>query len=112
VVLPFGIGWTHSDAVAPELDYHVLLKILNGTQEDLTGRRWDTSAKSPWFAYLDDKNQVHQLWYDDAESLTLKCRLAKSLGLRGVGMWEADALDYSNRSQVGEIWGTFRTFLD
>ena len=29
----------------------------------------------------------------------------------GVGVWEADALDYTNHSQAQQMWGTFRSFL-
>jgi hypothetical protein len=101
-------------------------------------RRWDAAAKSPWFDYRTSQGNIHQLWYDDVESLTLKCELAKSLHIRGtahlhlqscyhvnqglscfflsswpagVGVWEADALDYTNHSQAQQMWGTFRSFL-
>lgn len=99
-----------SDAVAPELDYHVVERLLSSSQA-ITKRQWDAAAKSPWFDYRTSQGHIHQLWYDDVESLTLKCELAKSLHIRGVGVWEADALDYTNHSQAQQMWGTFRSFL-
>jgi spore germination protein YaaH len=49
----------------------------------ITCVRWDAAAKSPWFDYRTSQGHIHQLWYDDVESLTLKCELAKSLHIRG-----------------------------
>ena len=39
---------------------------------------------------------MHQIWYDDPESLSRKYHFAADKNLRGVGMWQADALDYGN----------------
>ncbi|KAL4858571.1 Di-N-acetylchitobiase [Chlorella vulgaris] len=36
----------------------------------------------------------HQIWFDDPASIRLKCQLATELGLRGVGVWNLDCLDY------------------
>ena len=45
------------------------------------------------------------MWYDDVSSLSPKFQFAMDHGLAGVGMWQADALDYSNKTQVEEMWG-------
>ncbi len=60
---------------------------------------------------------VPQVWYDDPESLAAKYELAGRLGLRGVGMWNLDTLNYvSNDSEVTEqtqkMWQTLDAFLD
>ena len=51
---------------------------------------------------------MHQIWYDDIESLSFKYYVAYWAGLRGVGMWEADSLDYSDspqkRALVRNMW--------
>ena len=39
------------------------------------------------------QNVTHQVWYDDPQSLALKYKLAVDNDLRGVGMWNADAVD-------------------
>jgi len=54
------------------------------------GRLWDTVSQTPWYRWHDGTNW-HQVWYDDGESVGLKCRLAKERNLKGVGMW---ALNY------------------
>ena len=51
-----------------------------------------------------------QVWYDDPHSLELRYRLAAELGLRGVGLWNLDLLDYSEtaslaaQQQTREMW--------
>ena len=36
-----------------------------------------------------------QAWMDDPETLMMRYDLANSFNLRGIGMWEADSVDYS-----------------
>ena len=52
----------------------------------------------------DSSGKLKQVWFDDERSLGLKYAAAKALGLRGVGMWNADALDYSNPYQTQAMW--------
>ena len=57
-----------------------------------------------------------QVWYDDPRSLTPKFRLAAELGLRGVGVWNLDLLDYSaaaapgTRQQTRDMWDALKAF--
>ena len=39
---------------------------------------------------------MHQVRYDDPHSLSLKYAAAETLGLRGVGVWNIDSLDFSD----------------
>ena len=52
---------------------------------------------------------MYQVWFDDVKSLKIKYQLAMTMGLRGTGMWEADAIDYTNttvgQQQRQEMWG-------
>lgn len=51
-------------------------------------------------SYLQDTNGLqHQVWYDDESSLIYKYMLAIMSGLRGVGMWTANDLDYSDTAK-------------
>ena len=47
-----------------------------------------------------------QVWMDDVESLSVKYEMAKRMGLRGVGMWTADFLNYSQPivNTTKEMW--------
>ena len=57
-----------------------------------------------------------QVWYDDPRSLTPKFRLAAELGLRGVGLWNLDLLDYlataapAARRQTLDMWDALKAF--
>jgi len=59
---------------------------------------------------MSEDKTPHQVWFDDAQSLSLKYKLADELHLRGVGMWEADSLDYTDtpemRKYLNDIWGS------
>ena len=49
--------------------------------------RFDETAQSPWFRYVDDSGQEHEVWFEDARSIRSKLELAHRYGLRGVSYW-------------------------
>lgn len=53
-----------------------------------------------------DGKTGNTVWYDDVQTLTPKYALARSQGLRGVGMWSASKLDYTgaHAQEVTEMW--------
>ena len=55
-----------------------------------TGRMWNETLESPWFDYVDEQGVVHQVWYDDPQSLTTKYLLAKQMNLRGLGRFSVE----------------------
>ena len=59
------------------------------------------------FLYPQDShgNQMFQFWYDDPESLLTKYRLVLDLNLHGLGMWNADSLDYDDMEMINKMWG-------
>uniref|UniRef100_A0A8C6V970 Di-N-acetylchitobiase n=1 Tax=Naja naja TaxID=35670 RepID=A0A8C6V970_NAJNA len=60
-----------------------------------SGILWDEEQKAPFLEYKDSNGAFHQLWFDNAKSISLKAAYAKERGLRGIGMWNANCLDYS-----------------
>ena len=55
---------------------------------------------------MDPKNasgNLHQLWYDDPETLAHKYKAIKAAGVAGVGMWTADSAG-SNALTAESIW--------
>ena len=93
-----------------------MMKLLNKTTVLGwgTGREFSLSTLSPWFTYQDPTTStVYQQWYDDPESLSAKYAL--TLPLRGIVMWHADALDYSDdataQKQTGEMWDAINEFI-
>jgi len=103
-------GVNCSDAAGSQYPYSNVMSYLNSST---TGRIWDNSTSSPYFNYLDGQN-THQVWYDDAESLGIKYQYAIDNDLRGVGMWTANFLDYSDspqgQKQQLEMWGALPNY--
>ena len=77
---------------------------------------WDELSKSPYLDFVEDveerrqhqqprRRRRRQVWFDNVDSLTVKYKhVAQALGLGGVGMWAANFLDYSNATQVDQMW--------
>lgn len=77
-----------------------------------TGRQWHEPSLSPYFFYSDEYGNIHQVWYDDPQSLALRYKYAlETAKMRGIGAWHADKLDYSglarSNKQTQLMWETF-----
>jgi len=62
-----------------------------------------------WLMLQDSQTgEYHQIWFDNVPSLSMKYKLASDQRLLGVGVWEADSLDYSDteekRAYVRDMW--------
>lgn len=44
-------------------------------------------AAAPWFRYVDNKGNLHEVWFEDPRSLLVKFRLVRQYGLAGLGCW-------------------------
>ncbi|XP_021455634.1 di-N-acetylchitobiase [Oncorhynchus mykiss] len=88
-----------SDAAGRQIPYSFMMKQINGS---LSGRLWDEVQLAPYYNYKDQRGQIHQVWYDDPESIALKVAYVRELGLKGTGMWCGNLLDYSNNSVAQE----------
>lgn len=99
-------GCNCSDAAGTQHPYR---DILSTRHEYNATYQWDRNTLSPWYNYKDINGQQHQVWYDNESSLIYKYMLAIMSGLRGVGMWTANFLDYSDTAsgklQRERMWG-------
>jgi hypothetical protein len=87
-----------------------------------TGAHRTCNAKSCSWAVCQRKREsdstprLWQVWYDDPRSLAAKYSLAAELGLRGVGVWNLDLLDYADatgpaaQQQTRDMWAALRAF--
>ncbi|KAM4722590.1 di-N-acetylchitobiase [Rhinophrynus dorsalis] len=98
-----------SDAAGRQVSFSKIMKQINSS---ITGRLWDDQQKSPFYHYKDKQGLIHQVWYDDPQSISLKVAFVKKWGLRGVGMWNGDLLDYSSdpvaQQQTEDMWKALR----
>ncbi len=61
---------------------------------------WDEKSQTPWYRWQDAVGW-HQVWYDNAESLNLKCKTILDYDLGGIGIW---ALGYDgDRPEFWEV---------
>lgn len=49
--------------------------------------RYDEDAQSPFFRYTAEDGTVHEVWFEDARSMSAKLRLLAEYGLHGAGYW-------------------------
>ncbi|XP_067845925.1 di-N-acetylchitobiase-like [Heptranchias perlo] len=101
--IPFR-GAPCSDAAGRQIPYKVMMQQVDSS---ITGRFWDDDQKAPYYIYMVD-NTYHEVWYDDPQSISMKSAIVKKFGLRGVGMWNANQLNYSNDpsaiKQTEDMW--------
>ena len=57
----------------------------------------------------------HQVWYDDADTLRMKCEACRTLGVLGVGVYAVDFVSYdvdqgaANWAALSSVWPRLRT---
>ncbi|GAA0430863.1 glycoside hydrolase family 18 protein [Lentibacillus halophilus] len=49
--------------------------------------QYDETAQSPFFSYVDEDGQKHEVWFEDARSVQAKYDTVMTYGLRGVSYW-------------------------
>ncbi|XP_015211398.2 di-N-acetylchitobiase isoform X1 [Lepisosteus oculatus] len=112
-----------SDAAGRQVPYKIMMKQINGS---ISGRMWDKVQHAPYYNYkvlksqavrsrsniFDDQGQIHQVWYDDPESISQKAAYVRERGLRGIGMWNGNLLDYGSnpvaRQQTRAMWSALK----
>ena len=78
--LPFTAGATRAQSIGNEAA--PLLAAQYGAEI-----QFDEQAQTPYFTYLDEAGQPHEVWFEDARSIEAKLRLADEYHLQGVGYW-------------------------
>ncbi len=77
--LPFVQGETRARSLSNQ--EAVALAVANGAEI-----QFDETARSPWFRYTAGGVE-HQVWFEDARSMSAKLRLIREYGLWGAGYW-------------------------
>jgi spore germination protein len=49
--------------------------------------QYDSLAQSPFFRYVDDEGNTHEVWFEDARSAQAKFDSVKKYDLRGISYW-------------------------
>lgn len=48
---------------------------------------YDETAQSPYYRYVDEQGNLHEVWFEDARSAQAKFDLVKEYGLEGISYW-------------------------
>ncbi|XP_001367069.2 di-N-acetylchitobiase [Monodelphis domestica] len=94
-----------SDAAGRQVSYKAIMEQVNRSISEVL---WDTQQQAPYYNYQDAAGQFHQVWYDNPKSISLKAAFVRDRGLRGIGMWNGNCLDYSGdavaKQQTEDMW--------
>ncbi|XP_042321749.1 di-N-acetylchitobiase-like isoform X1 [Sceloporus undulatus] len=94
-----------SDAAGRQIPYRIIMSWENSS---LSGILWNDEYQAPYLEYKAPNGVFHQVWFDDPRSISLKAAYVTDRGLRGIGMWNGDCLDYSGgyvaEEQTEAMW--------
>ncbi|XP_060585289.1 di-N-acetylchitobiase-like [Ruditapes philippinarum] len=100
-------GVNCSDAAGRQLNYYTIIQLLKNST---SGRIFEKSTMTPYFNYKNISSGImHQIRYDDPQSLGYKYTFAIDENLRGVGMWNTECVNYTSVKHddiiaVKEMW--------
>lgn len=78
--LPFVQGTTRAQSISNQRAIELAIEYDIAIQ-------YDETAQSPFFHYTDSSGTVHEVWFEDARSLSAKLRLIAEYGFQGAGFW-------------------------
>ena len=78
--LPFTAGATRAQSIGNEAA--PLLAVQYGAEI-----QFDEQAQTPYFTYLDEAGQPHEVWFEDARSALAMFGLLTEYGPLGLGYW-------------------------
>jgi len=50
--------------------------------------QYSSEYESPFFRYTDTQGQTHEVWFEDARSMSTKMLFVRNYGLQAIGAWE------------------------
>ena len=78
--LPFIQGVTRAQSISNQRAIELAVEYGIAIQ-------YDETAQSPFFHYTDAGGTVHEVWFEDARSMSAKLRLIAEYGFQGGGFW-------------------------
>ena len=78
--LPFVQGQTRAKSISNQQAIDLALQYRIAIQ-------YDQTAQSPYFHYTAEDGIIHEVWFEDARSLSAKLRLIAEYGFLGSGIW-------------------------
>lgn len=91
----YGYDWVDGKPGAESMSFQDALTTAAGYRSEPAKKvlRYDEDSGNTTFAYRDDDNVLHRVWYLDAISAYNQCHSAEGLGLRGAALWNLGSED-------------------
>lgn len=86
-IAAYGYDWVGNRGVSLSADAAAALAARHHAEIS-----WDASSKSEWYRY-GMAGREHTVWFENAEAMAQKARLASSAGIRGIVVWELGGED-------------------
>lgn len=80
----YGFDWTTGQAGPRYISYKQAAALAQSTGANIL---WDNGSQAPYFKYWDGGNRGHEVWFENAYSLTNKLDLVKEYNLGGIAIW-------------------------
>ncbi len=91
----FGYDWIQGQKRGVDLTFQDALTTADGYRDESPDKvlRFDPDNSNTTFAYRDDDDKLHRVWYLDAVSAYNQLLSAGDLGLRGAALWQLGSED-------------------
>jgi spore germination protein YaaH len=80
----YGYDWNLSKGGGGAIAYEAVPALIAQTGAT---PQWDQASSSPWFTYTARNGSSHVVWYENAQSITLKAAFAAAAKIGGVSMF-------------------------
>lgn len=113
VLLAISFGttrWEYTDttfsAAAKTSSYEA---IRNRLQSGSSEYYFDESSQSPYLYYYDDSDGTYNVvWYENADSVQMKCTLARAFGIGGISLWRLGLVPDEDGLHLN-VWDTIQS---
>lgn len=80
----YGFDWKAGQRSPTYLSYSQAMSIGASQKANVM---WDNEGKVPYFKYRDGNGQEHQVWFENASSLSHKLNIVDEFNLGGIAIW-------------------------
>jgi spore germination protein len=66
--------------------------------------QFDATSQAPYFNYYDNEGRRHEVWFDDARSISARLRLVDDYNLGGVSYWTINSFNAVNWAVLSSMY--------
>lgn len=88
----FGFDFNLTTGRNTYVTYDMAMNLANRYNKEVI---FDEETQTPMFAYVDAQGNRHEVWFENAQSIYAKIKLAWDLGIKGIALWRLGMEDES-----------------